>query len=55
MTKDFYEKNYKTFIPIIEKCECEDFSFCNNNLCPIFDACEYYYTGDDKKFDEEEE
>lgn len=52
MTKDFYKKNYESFVPIIEKCECKDSSFCN--LCPIFDACEYYYTGDDEGFEEEE-
>lgn len=54
MTKDFYEKNYKTFISLMEKCECEDARFCGN-LCPIKDACLYYYTGFDTQFDEEEE
>ena len=54
MTKDFYEKNYEYLVLIIEKCECKDFRFCNN-LCPIRDACEYYYTGDDEMFDKEEE
>ena len=54
MTKDFYEKNYESFVPVVEKCECKDFRFCNN-LCPIRDACVYYYTGDDETFDEEEE
>ena len=53
MTKDFYKKNYKTFIPVIDKCECEDSRFCAN-LCPIKDACLYYVTGDDEMFDEEE-
>ena len=54
MTKSFYEKNYVSIVPVIEKCECKDFGFCNN-LCPIRDACLYHYTGDDETFDEEEE
>ena len=52
MTKDFYEKNYKVLVPIIEKCECEDFRVCS--MCPIGDACEYCFTGDDSDFEEEE-
>ena len=36
------EKNYEYLVLVIEKCECKDFRFCNN-LCPIRDACEYYY------------
>ena len=55
MTKDFYEKYFDLIVSLIEMCECEDFRFCNNNLCPLFDACEYYYTGDDTLFDGEEE
>ena len=54
MTKNFYEKNYASFIPVIRQCECKDFRFCHN-LCPIRDACEYYYTNNDEKFDKEEE
>lgn len=54
MTKDFYEKNFDPLVSLMEMCECEDSRFCNN-LCPILDACEYYYTGDDEMFDEEEE
>ena len=54
MTKDFYEKNYESFVPLMEECECEDLRFCNN-LCPLRDACLYYYTGDDTQFDREEE
>lgn len=54
MTKVFYEKNYESLISLIEKCECKDFRFCNN-LCPLRDACLYYYTGDDSEFEKEEE
>ena len=54
MTKDFYEKNFDPLISLMEMCECEDSRFCNN-LCPLRDACLYYYTGDDTLFDEEEE
>lgn len=53
MTKNFYEKNYESFIPIIDECECKDFRFYNNS-CPIRDACLYYYTGDDVEFCGEE-
>lgn len=54
MTKDFYEKNYESFVPLMEECECEDSRFCNN-LCPLREACGYFFTGDDTLFEEEEE
>lgn len=53
MTKDFYEKNYKAFVPIIESCEDITPEFCDD--CPIGDACLYYFTGDDSEFRKEKE
>ena len=52
MTKDFYEKNYDPITSLIDMCECEDSRFCNN-LCPLHEACGYFFTGDDTLFEEE--
>lgn len=36
----------------VSECEQSDCRACEK--CPLLDACLYYYTGDDSKFDEEQ-